>query len=264
MTRAAGTMLPAGTFADRVAVVTGGGSGIGEAIARALAHLGATVVLVGRTPEKLEAVRASIVADGGVAIAHPLDVRDRAAVEQMVEDVVAQHGKIDHLVNSAAGNFRSAPQDLSPNAWASVTGIVLDGTWHCTQTVGRHLIARGSGGSVLNIGSNMANQGGPDTVHSASAKAGVVTMTKSLAAAWGQHGIRLNVLVPGFTEDTAGVDILFATPQARERSLASVPLGRPVLKTEVANAACYLLSDYAGYITGVQLLIDGGKALGRA
>lgn len=256
-------MLAAGSFADRVAVVTGGGSGIGEAIAVELARLGALVVVVGRTRDKLEGVADRIAAEGGRAVVMTLDVRDRDAVEAMVAEVIAQHGRIDHLVNSAAGQFRVAPAELSPGGWQAVVDIVLNGTWNCTQVVGQHMIERGGGGSVVSIGSNMANQGGPDTVHSASAKAGVVAMTKSLAGAWGRHGIRLNILVPGMTEGTAGVDILFKDEEALRNGLGGVPLGRLVSRQEVADAACYLLSDHGSYITGTQLIIDGGRALGR-
>lgn len=256
-------MLAAGSFADRVAVVTGGGSGIGEAISVELARLGALVVVVGRTRDKLDGVADRIAAEGGRAVVQTLDVRDRDAVEAMVAEVIAQHGRIDHLVNSAAGQFRVAPAELSPGGWQAVVDIVLNGTWNCTQVVGQHMIERGGGGSVVSIGSNMANQGGPDTVHSASAKAGVVAMTKSLAGAWGRHGIRLNILVPGMTEGTAGVDILFKDDEALRNGLDGVPLGRLVSRQEVADAACYLLSDHGSYITGTQLIIDGGRALGR-
>lgn len=257
------SMLQPGSFADRVAVVTGGGSGIGEAIAVELARLGALVVVVGRTADRLDRVVERITAEGRRAVSAVLDVRDRDAVERLVSDVIAEHGRIDHLVNSAAGQFRVAPHELSPGGWQAVVDIVLHGTWHCTQVVGQHMIERGGGGSVLSIGSNMANQGGPDTVHSASAKAGVVAMTKSLAGAWGPHDIRLNVLVPGMTEGTAGVDILFRDEASLRAAIEGVPLARLVGRQEVADAACYLLSDYASYITGTQLVIDGGRALGR-
>jgi NAD(P)-dependent dehydrogenase (short-subunit alcohol dehydrogenase family) len=165
-------------------------------------------------------------------------------------------------VNNAAGNFRVPPEQMSPNAWNAVVRIVLDGTWHCTQAVGRHLIERGAGGSVLNIGSTMAFQGGPDTVHSASAKAGVLAMTKSLAGAWGKHDIRLNVLVPGMTEGTGGVQALHRDEQEYDAALARIPLGRMGTKQQIAHAASYLLSDYAAYVTGTTLVMDGGRSLG--
>ena len=257
-------MLPAGTFEGRVAMVTGGGSGIGRAIAAELARLGATVVVLGRTAAKLDETVAAIRADGGRAHACAVDVRDRDAVARAVGLVVAEHGRVDHLVNSAAGNFRVAPEDMSPNAWDAVVQIVLHGTWHCTQLVGQHLIARDSPGSILNLGSTMASRGGPDTVHSASAKAGVATMTRSLAAAWGPHGIRINVLVPGTTDGTAGMQALHASSTGEGRDpVAAIPLRRLGTTEEVAHAATFLLSDYASYVTGASLTMDGGRSLGQ-
>lgn len=256
-------MLPEGSFSGRVAIVTGGGAGIGEAITTELARLGATTVILGRTQEKLDAVCAAITAAGGTARGYAVDVRDRDAVEAAFASVVEEFGRIDHLVNNAAGNFRVPPEDMSPNAWDAVVKIVLYGTWNCTQTAGRHMIERGGGGSVLNIGSTMAYQGGPDTVHSASAKAGVLSMTKSLAAAWGRHGIRVNTLIPGMTEGTGGIEALHKSVMAYEEAIARIPLGRMVTKTELANAASYLLSDFAGYVTGAELVVDGGRSLGR-
>jgi NAD(P)-dependent dehydrogenase (short-subunit alcohol dehydrogenase family) len=255
-------MLPEGTFHDRVAVVTGGGSGIGQGIALELARLGATVAVLGRTLEKLEDTCLQVKEAGGRASGYAVDVRDRVAVQATTDQIVTEHGKIDHLVNSAAGNFRVPPHKMSANAWEAVVGIVLHGTWNCTQIVGQHLISRGAAGSVLNIGSTMSFQGGPDTAHSASAKAGVLALTKSLAGAWGAFGIRLNVLVPGATEDTHGVDVLLRDDAAREAALAAIPLGRMVTKKELADASAYLLSDYASYITGAMLVMDGGRSLG--
>lgn len=254
-------MLPNDTFQDRVSIVTGGGSGIGAAIALELIRLGSKVVLVGRTEEKLREVQRAgeELRPGSAAMVAPLDVRDREAVSDLVDKVVDTHGKIDHLVNSAAGNFRVAPEDMSANAWDAVVKIVQYGTWHFTQLVGQHLIEHGEGGSILSIGTTGAAQGGPDTVHSASAKAAVATMSKSLAAAWGQYGIRSNILIPGLTAGTPGVDILFE--EADPSHL--VPLGRMGTKTELAHAATFLLSDFASYVTGAELVVDGGRALRR-
>jgi NAD(P)-dependent dehydrogenase (short-subunit alcohol dehydrogenase family) len=255
-------MLPANTFRDRVAIVTGGSSGIGEAIATELADLGATVVILGRSKERLDAACTRISSRGATVRGHSLDVRDREAVETAIADVVTEFGHVDHLVNNAAGNFRVPPEEMSPNAWDAVVRIVLYGTWNCTQAVGRHLIERGAAGSVLNIGSTMAFQGGPDTVHSASAKAGVVSMTKSLAGAWGRHAIRLNVLVPGMTEGTGGVQALHGNEEDYDAALSRIPLGRMGTKQQIAQAASYLLSDYAAYVTGTTLVMDGGRSLG--
>lgn len=257
-------MLPQGTFEGRVAMVTGGGSGIGRAIAAELAQLGATVMVLGRTRHKLDETVTEIRGDGG-GQAFAVDVRDREAVSAVVEAVVGAHGQIDHLVNSAAGNFRVPAEEMSPNAWAAVVQIVMYGTWHCTQLVGQHMIQCGAGGSILNLGSTMASQGGPDTMHSASAKAGVAAMAKSLAVAWGGHGIRINTLVPGTTGGTAGMQALHAAggDGVGDDPRSIVPLGRLRTREELAHAASYLLSDYASYVTGATLVMDGGRSLGQ-
>lgn len=257
-------MLPENAFVGRVAVITGGGSGIGFGIAQELARLGATAALVGRRPEVLQQAAARIEAGGGSAVMAVGDVRDRDRVESSLADLISQHGPVDILVNAAAGNFRVRPEDLSPNAWKAVTSIVLDGTWNWTQAVGRQAIGSGRAASILSIGTVGALQGGPETVHSASSKAGVVAMTKSLAAAWGPHGIRLNLLTPGITDDTPGASILLADEEARRLAVSQIPLRRAATLREVTDAAVYLLSDYASYITGANLLVDGGRALGRA
>jgi NAD(P)-dependent dehydrogenase (short-subunit alcohol dehydrogenase family) len=256
-------VLPDNTFANRVAVVTGGGSGIGFAIGQELARLGATVVLVGRREDVLRDARDRIRETGGQAVSKVGDVREREAVEQIAAEVEADHGPVGLLVNSAAGNFRVAPEELSPNAWNAVVRIVLDGTWNWTQVVGRLAIEHGTGASVLNIGTVGALLGGPETVHSASAKAGVVAMSKSLAAAWGPHGIRVNMVSPGITDGTPGASILLADEETRRSVIEQVPLGRAALLQEITDAAVYLLSDYAGYVTGANLVVDGGRSLGR-
>lgn len=257
-------MLPSDTFKGRVAVITGGGSGIGHAIAGELATLGATVILVGRRQQVLEEAAHVLTQRGASAHGFVGDVRDPERIDEITQQVMAEYGPIDVLVNSAAGNFRVAPEDMSVNAWNAVVRIVLDGSWNWTQAVGRQAIANHHGASILNIGTVGALLGGPQTAHSASAKAGVVAMTKSLAGAWGQHGIRLNVLTPGITDDTPGAEILLKDPGMREKAIGEVPLGRAAVLSEMTHAASFLLSDYAAYITGANLVVDGGRSLGRA
>ncbi|MFI5427226.1 SDR family oxidoreductase [Aeromicrobium sp. UC242_57] len=257
-------MLPPGTFEGRCVAVTGAGSGLGQHIALSLGALGAEVALIGRRVEPLEETRALIRADGGVGECWPLDVRDRDQVEAAFSDIAARWGPVRHLVNSAAGNFRAAPEEITPNGWAAVTKIVLDGSWNCTQVMGRDLIAAGVGGSVVSIGSAKAHSGSPDTVHSASAKAGVLAMMKSLALAWGAHGIRLNTVSPGVTADTEAARRLFGDETALQRDIDRVPLARHAVRHEVSDAVTYLLSDFANYITGTELAIDGGRSLAGA
>lgn len=257
-------MLPDGSFAGRVSIVTGGSSGIGEGIADELARLGSDVVIVGRRQDVLDAAAAKLAVHGTRIGTYSADVRERDRVEEVVADVVSTYGRVDHLVNSAAGNFQANPEELSQNAWRAVVGIVLDGTWNFTQTVGRHLIERGEGGSILNIGTTAALIGGPSTVHSTAAKAGVLAMTKSLGAAWAKHKIRVNVMTPGPTEDTGAMTFLFGEEGQWEEQVAAIPLKRMLTRQEAADASVYLLSDYAAYVTGHNLVIDGGRSLGRA
>ncbi|MGY2084433.1 SDR family oxidoreductase [Blastococcus sp. SYSU DS0539] len=256
-------MLSKGTFNDRVSIVTGGSSGIGEAIAGELGRLGSTVVLVGRRPDALSVAAEKMQAEGVRVRTYAGDVRDRDRAAEIVSAVVDEFGAVHHLVNSAAGNFQARPEDLSPNGWSAVVRIVLDGTWNFTQLVGQRMITAGTGGSILNIGTTASMIGGPSTVHSTSAKAGVLAMTKSLGAAWAQQGIRVNVLTPGPTADTGAMDHLFNKPGEWEAQVRAIPLKRQATRDEVAHGATYLLSDYAGYITGTNLVIDGGRSLGR-
>jgi NAD(P)-dependent dehydrogenase (short-subunit alcohol dehydrogenase family) len=258
------TVLGPQSFAGNVALVTGGGSGIGLALAQALARLGAAVAVMGRREEVLDRARATIEDRGGTAITLPADVRDRQAVETAVQRTERHLGPVDVVVNAAAGNFRVRPESMSPNAWDAVVGIVLHGTWNVTQAVGRRAIAEERDAAVLNIGTVGALQGGPATAHSASAKAGVLAMTKSLARAWGPHGIRLNVVTPGITEGTPGAEILWRDAAERDKVVDEIPLGRAATLDDIADAGVFLLSDHAAHITGVNLVVDGGRSLGRA
>lgn len=248
-------------FSGRTALVTGGTSGIGLAIAERLASLGAKTAVIGRDESKLDTTAASLTAKGFEVRGYRADVRDEAAVHDALEAIEEDFGPIGLLVNNAAGNFRVNPLDLTPNGWNAVVDIVLKGTWNLTQSVGRRAIISSVPLSVVNIGTSAALTGNPDTVHSASAKAGVLAMTKSLAAAWAPHGVRLNVLTPGLTEKTGGAGILYGTEAEMDKHLANIPLGRLARTEEVADACAFLLSDFGAYITGTELLVDGGRRL---
>jgi NAD(P)-dependent dehydrogenase (short-subunit alcohol dehydrogenase family) len=255
-------MLPKGALQDRVAIVTGGGTGIGQEISKILSRLGAKVVVASRRREVVQAAARDIEEAGGEALGIPVDVRSPEQVNHLVERTKERFGRIDILVNNAAGNFRVRAEEMSVNAWRAVIDIVLNGTWYCTQATGREMIASG-GGVILNIGSTQAFHGGPLTVHSASAKGGVLAMTRTLAVEWAPYNIRINILTPGPTEDTGAMTQLFADDAAREMGARRVPLGRFARREEIANAAAYLVSDYAGFITGENLVIDGGRWLGQ-
>jgi NAD(P)-dependent dehydrogenase (short-subunit alcohol dehydrogenase family) len=258
-------MLPERTFENRVGIVTGGATGIGFAISRELARLGATVVLASRKEENLTAAVEQIRAEsrGDAAHYHVVDVRDPAAVEEMTARVEQAHGRIDFLVNNAAGNFVVPSEQLSINGWNSVVGIVLNGTFYCTTAVGKRMIEK-DGGVILNVIANYAWTGAPGVVHSASAKAGVLAMTQTLAVEWARHKIRVNAIAPGPVRTEGASKRLFPDVRVEEGIRNTIPLRRFATLEEIANAATYLLSDYASYVTGEAFVIDGGQWLSGA
>jgi NAD(P)-dependent dehydrogenase (short-subunit alcohol dehydrogenase family) len=253
-------------FASRVlegqnAIVTGGGTGIGLAIARALGRLGASIVVASRSAEHRERGLAALEEDGATAIGVAVDVREPAQVDAMVAEAVAAFGRVDILVNNAAGNFVSRAEDLTPNGWNAVVGIVLNGSFYCSRAVGRHLIGRRAGGSIVSILANYAWTGSPGTIHSAAAKAGVLSMTQTLAAEWGRHGIRVNAVAPGPIVSSGAAKQLWSSDAAVDRITATVPLGRWGRAEEIAAAVSYLVSPHAAYVTGAVLTVDGGQWL---
>jgi NAD(P)-dependent dehydrogenase (short-subunit alcohol dehydrogenase family) len=254
-------MLPDGTFKDGVAIVTGGGSGLGRAMALELARLGSAVVVAGRRQEALDETVGLIRQGGGQGFAQPTDVREPEAVDALVAAAVEHFGRVDVLVNNAAGNFVVKAEDLSPNGWRAVVGIVLDGTFLCSRAAGRRMIEQREGGAILSVIASYAWTGGPGTVHSAAAKAGVQALTKTLAVEWAEHGIRANCICPGPTDTEGAGQALWPTDEDRARVAATVPLGRLASPEEVAVWAAALCSPYAGYITGETLTIDGGHWL---
>ena len=249
-------------FTGRVALVTGGGSGIGREIALAYARRGGTVVVLGRRPEPLAETVSRVEQLGRQASAAPCDGRDADAVQAAIDRVVERYGRLDALVNNAAGNFVVPAEKLSPNGWRAVVDIVLNGTFFCTRAAAPHMLAAGRG-AILNVIATYAWHGHPGTVHSAAAKAGVLAMTRTLAVEWASRGIRINCIAPGPTETAGAGAALWATDAERQRVVSSVPAGRFASTAEVADAAAYLLSDRAAYITGEVLTIDGGQWLGK-
>jgi NAD(P)-dependent dehydrogenase (short-subunit alcohol dehydrogenase family) len=254
-------LLPDGTLDGRSAIVTGAGSGLGRAIAIELARLGASVALAGRRPEPLAETVALIEAAGGSALAQPTDVREPEAVAALVAATVDAFGRVDVLVNNAAGNFVVRAENLSPNGWRAVVGIVLDGSFLCSRAAGGQMIEQGDGGAILSVIASYAWTGGPGTIHSAAAKAGVQALTRTLAVEWARHGVRVNCICPGPTDTEGAGAALWPTEEDRARVAATVPLGRLASPEEVAAWAAALCSPYAGYITGETLTIDGGHWL---
>ncbi|WP_045519508.1 2,4-dienoyl-CoA reductase [Neobacillus niacini] len=250
---------------DQVVIITGGSSGMGKAMAKNFLEKGANVVITGRNAERLEETRQSLERYGGQVLPIQMDVRDPEKVQFMVDETVKHFGKIDHLINNAAGNFICPAEDLSINGWNSVIGIVLNGTWYCSQAVGKHWINTQTKGSILNIVATYAWGAAAGVIHSACAKSGVLTMTRTLAVEWGEkYGIRANAIAPGPIENTGGADKLFGSNEALQKTIESVPLRRVGRPEEIAHLAAFLLSPQAEYINGDCITMDGGQWLKHA
>jgi NAD(P)-dependent dehydrogenase (short-subunit alcohol dehydrogenase family) len=246
----------------QVAVVTGGGTGIGLAIAKRLGSLGARVAIASRDSDHLETGCEALNEAGVDAQAIQLDVRKPEQVDEMIERVVKHFGSLDILVNNAAGNFICRAEELSPNGWNAVIGIVLNGTFYCSRAVGRYMIGRKRGGSIVSILANYVWTGSPGTIHSAAAKTAVMSMTQTLAVEWAPHGIRVNAVAPGPIESPGAAKQLWSTPEAIDRITSMVPLRRWGTPEEVADAVVFLAAPQSGYITGEVLTVDGGARLG--
>jgi len=250
---------------NKTVIVTGSSSGMGKYMAKKFADEGANVVITGRTEDKLVAVKEELMktATGDIFII-AMDVRKTEDVARMVEQTIEKYGSIDHLVNNAAGNFISAAEDLSANGWNSVIDIVLNGTFYCSQAVGKHWIESGNKGAILNMTATYAWDAGAGVIHSSAAKAGVLNMTRTLAVEWGsKYGIRVNAIAPGPIERTGGADKLFESEKAAKRTIQSVPLQRLGKPEEIAELAYFLLSDKAAYINGEVVTMDGGQWLNK-
>jgi NAD(P)-dependent dehydrogenase (short-subunit alcohol dehydrogenase family) len=256
-------MFSEGTLDGRVAVVTGGGTGIGLAVARRLGGLGARIVIGSRNAANLERGASELLHAGLDPLTVQVDVRKPEQVDELVTRALRHFGRIDILVNNAAGNFICRAEDLSPNGWNAVVGIVLNGTFYCSRAVGRHMIARGGGGAIVSVLANYVWTGSAGTIHSAAAKAGVMSMTQTLAVEWARHRIRVNAVAPGPIESPGAARQLWNTPEAVARITRTVPLGRWGRPEEVADAVTFLVSDHAAFITGDVLTVDGGSWLGR-
>ncbi|MDG2366695.1 MAG: SDR family oxidoreductase [Candidatus Marinimicrobia bacterium] len=242
-------------------IVTGGGTGLGKSMATRFAELGANLVITSRRQEVIDKTAEELRDHGGKVLAIACDVRDPEQVNDMVNQTVDEFGKIDILLNNAAGNFISPTEDLSPNAFKTIVDIVLNGTFNCTQAAGK-VMREKEGGVILNIVTTYAWTGSGYVVPSASAKAGVLAMTRSLAVEWAKYGIRTLAIAPG-PFPTKGAWSRLAPPGLgiEKKMRNRVPLKRVGEHIELANLASYLVSDQAAYINGEVVTIDGGEWL---
>lgn len=260
-------MFDSRTLAGRSILVTGGGSGLGLAMASSFAACGAKVTIAGRRADRLAAAVLEIRAvarEGGEVEAFAADVREPEKVKTLVSRAIERFGKVDGLVNNAAGNFLVPAEDLTPNGFDAVVKTVLYGSVFCSLEVGRHLLERKAPGAILSIVTTYAWTGTAFALPSACAKAGVLAMTRSLAVEWGHAGIRVNAIAPGPIPTEGAFSRLMASPEAEKNALSRIPLGRFGRKEEIANLATFLMSDLCPYQTGDCVTMDGGEWIAGA
>lgn len=249
---------------NKTIIVTGGSSGMGKAMAKSFVKNGANVIITGRNEEKLEEAVHELQSSSGRIVSFKMDVRNPELVDEMVELTHREFGRIDVLVNNAAGNFICRAEDLTINGWNAVIDIVLNGTFYCSRAVGKYMINHQIQGDIINMVATYARGGGPGVIHSACAKAGVLTMTETLAVEWGRsYGIRVNAIAPGPIEDTGGVNKLMNQAYTKEVVEGGIPLGRFGTLDEIVNTVHFLLSDQSRYINGVCIPVDGGQLLNQ-
>ncbi len=251
-------------FAGRVALVTGGGRGIGREIALAFAGLGADVVIASRRPDNLAPTQREVESLGRHCLAVPTNIRDPAQVDALTAAALERFGQVDFLVNNAGGQFPARPLDISDNGWRSVVDLNLNGTWNVTQRVGRHMVARGFGSVVNIVHVYSFERGAPPFAHSGAARAGVVNLTRTLAYYWARKGVTVNALAPGSvaTEGLREEEYAHADrPDYEAQQVRDIPSHRLADPQEVAALCMFLCSPAARYVNGAHLIADGGQYL---
>jgi NAD(P)-dependent dehydrogenase (short-subunit alcohol dehydrogenase family) len=259
-------VLRPGLFAGRTAIVTGGGRGMGRAIALRFAGLGANVTVAGRHSETLEPTAREIEQEGVQALAVVTDIRDVAQVEAMVGATLERFGSIDFLVNNAGGQFPARPSEISDRGWRAVVDLNLNGTWNVISRVAPHLLERRFGAVVNIVHVYAFERGAPAFVHSGAARAGVVSMTRTLANYWARHNVTINALAPGSIATEGLREKEYArlgTPDYEKHQVADIPAHRLGEREEMAEICAFLCSPAARYITGAAIVADGGQVLGN-
>ena len=251
--------LGADAYAGKTVLVTGGGTGLGKAIASEFARCGARIAIASRKPEHLEAGEQAIAEIGAEVMTVGCDIRDADSISAAFDAIAARFALPDVLVNNAAANFPVPAEDMSPNAWRTVVDITLNGTFLCAREFGRRHLALGTPGSIITVGASYAWTGGPGFAHSAAAKAGVKNMVETLAVEWGPCGIQVNGLVPGlFPHEDMTADIQGNHSRTHEKDPCQPALrvGRP---RELGWAATFLASPWGSFISGHTLVVDGAN-----
>ena len=253
------TALASGTFEGVTVVVTGGGTGLGKAIASEFARLGARLAILSRKAEHLDAAEAAMTEIGAEVLCIACDIREADSIAAAFDQIEERFGLPGVLVNNAAANFPSPTEDLSPNAWRTVVDITLNGTFLMCREYGQRLLSAGVAGSIINIGATYAWTGGPGFAHSAAAKAAVKNLTESLAVEWGPYGIQVNCLVPGLMpHEDMTADIQGNLKNTNDKDLCQ-PAMRVGQRQELGWAAKFLASPYARFISGHTLVVDGAN-----
>ncbi len=255
--RGTGAVFRDNLFAGEVALVSGGGSGLGRAIAVQMAALGAHVAICGRRIERLEETADTIRKAGGTVSTHAMSIRDPEAVAALVNDVVTQHGRLDHLVNNAGGQFPQAAIDYSVKGWNAVIDTNLNGSWYMMQAVARHWRDTMQAGTITNIVA-VVTRGMPGVAHTCAARAGVIHLSKTLATEWAPLGIRINCVAPGAIA-TGGMEVY--SEEARRELPRSNLMQRFGTAQDVADAVTYLAAPSGRFITGEVLTVDGGNQI---
>lgn len=249
-----------GLLQDKVVLITGGGTGIGRGIALTMAAYGARVVLASRNSEHLDAAAADVTAQGGHALAVTTDVREPQQVDAMLAAAVEAFGRVDVLVNNAAGTFLASARKITPGGWRALIDTTLNGTFYCSRTVGERMIQQG-GGRIINITATLHFKGSPGLMATTAAKASVEAMTKTLALEWAKYNILVNAIAPGPIYSPGANRNLWSNQAFHDRVRRGVPLGRFGAVEDVANLAVYLASPAGDYMTGATLVVDGGEWL---
>jgi NAD(P)-dependent dehydrogenase (short-subunit alcohol dehydrogenase family) len=245
---------------DRVVLITGGGTGIGRGIALEMARYGAHLVLAGRTAAPLHAVAQEAAVYGGQTLAVPTDIREPQQVETLIQAALHTFGRLDVLVNNAAGSFLAAARRLSPKGWQSVLDTTLNGTFYCCQAAGQPMIVQG-GGKIINITATLHFKGSPGLLAPSAAKAGVEALTKTLALEWAKFHILVNAIAPGPIATPGADQNLWSNAAFRDMVRRGVPLERFGTVEDIAYMAVFLASPAGDYITGATMVVDGGEWL---